>query len=139
MTRFNSETSKGYLDAISENYTILLMTIRRATLDEFWSREKGMVKGNLKMTKRLGTVAGDELGLETWLPPMVPYPLVDEVGMGLACTILRLSLRKKRHAKQLQGYYTRKGKMAWANLYTAGSLGMGEIIYSRDGRILKAK
>ena len=80
----------------------LLVTIRRDTLDEYWSREPGTVKGNLTMVKRLGKVAGYELGMETWLPPLVTYPIVYEVWMSLACTTLILSLRKGIHGEHLQ-------------------------------------
>ena len=72
----------------------LLVTIRRGTLNEFWSRETGMVKGNLTMVNMLGVVMGNELVLKTWLPTMVPFPLVDDVGMILAFTTVIYSLRK---------------------------------------------
>ena len=58
--------------------------IIRATLDVFLSRETGKEKGKLMMVKRLGKMVGGELGVETWIPPMGPYYLVDEVGMILA-------------------------------------------------------
>ena len=85
-------------DTLSENEMRLLATIRRATLDEFWSTEPGTVKGNLTMVNRLGKVAGDELGLYKWLPPMGTYPILDEVGMSLTCTTLMFYLRKGGHA-----------------------------------------
>ena len=59
-------------DVLSEKYMILLVIIRRDTLDEFLSMEPGTVKGNLTIVKRLGKVESDELRMETWLPPMVP-------------------------------------------------------------------
>ena len=59
-------------DALPEKDMRILVTTIRATLDEFWSREPGTVKGTLMMVKRLGKVAGKKLGLETWLPPMGP-------------------------------------------------------------------
>ena len=59
-------------DALSKKDMRLLAKIRRATLDTFWSRESGTVKGNLTIVKRLGKVESDELRMETWLPPMVP-------------------------------------------------------------------
>ena len=57
-----------------------MVTTKRDTLDKFWSGETETVKGTLTMVKRLGKVAGYELVLETWLTPMVTYPLVYEVG-----------------------------------------------------------
>ena len=95
-----------------------------------------MVKGNLTMVKGLGKVAGDELGLETWIPHMGPFPLVDELRIILACSTLIFSFQKGRHAGHLQWDSMRKSPMAWANIYGAVSLGMGDMIYSRGGRIL---
>ena len=83
-------------------------------------------------------MAGGELGLETWLPPMAPHLIVDEVGMSLVCIILRLSLRKGRYANQLQWESMRKGPTALANLYMSRYLGMNGTIYSRYVRILTA-
>ena len=42
-----------------------MVTIRRANLDSFYIREIVMVKGNLKMVKRLGKVVRGELVLDT--------------------------------------------------------------------------
>ena len=78
------------------------MVIRRDSLDEFCSRELGTFKINFTMVKSLGKVGGDILVLEAWLPPLGTYPLVDEVGMSLACTTLIFSFRKVRHAEHLQ-------------------------------------
>ena len=72
------------------------------------------------MVKRLGKVARDELGLDTWLPPMGPLPLVNEVGMSLACTYLLFYLRKGRHDEHLQWDLMRKATTAWANIHGEG-------------------
>ena len=80
----------------------LLVKIRRATLEELWSRETGTVKGKLTMVNMLGKVEGDELGLNTWITPLGTFPIVYEVGMILPCTNLRFSSRKGRHAEHLQ-------------------------------------
>ena len=68
---------------------ILMSTIRRVTLDEFWSRETGTVKGNLTTAKRLRNLDSEELGLDERPPLMGPYPLEYEVVTSLACTTLR--------------------------------------------------
>ena len=78
------------------------------------------------------------MGLDTWLTPMGPYPLVEEVGMVLAFTTFILSLRKGRHKEHLQWKSMRKGPRAWDNLYGSRSLVMGDKIYEWDGSILKA-
>ena len=81
-------------------------------------------------------MASDELGLEIWLTPMVPFALVYDLGMSLACTTFMFSFRNGRHAEHLQWKLMRKAPMAWANLYRAVSLGMGDRIYSRYEGIL---
>ena len=35
----------------------LVMDIRRASLDAFWSREPGTVRGNLNMLRKMGTIS----------------------------------------------------------------------------------
>ena len=61
---------------------------------------------------------------------MGTYILQDEVGMGLACMTLSISLRKRRHVGHLQWNPMQKGKMKWANLYGDETLGMGDKIYA---------
>ena len=46
-------------NALSEKYIRLLVAIRRANVDAFWSREPGKFKVNLTMVNRLGKVTGD--------------------------------------------------------------------------------
>ena len=72
--------------------------------------DPGTVKGKLTIVNRLGKVEGDELGLGTWIPPMETYPILDEVGIILACTTLISSLRKGIHSEHLQWESMRKGK-----------------------------
>ena len=121
MTSVTSETSKGGTQTHCQKKDgRLLVTIRRDTLDEIEIREPGTVKGNLMMVKRLGKMAGDELGLETWLPPMGPSPIVDELGVGLACTTLIFSLRKGRHTEHLQWDPINKAPTVQTNLYKSG-------------------
>ena len=53
-------------------------------MDAFWIREPGTVKGKFTMVNRLGKVEGGELLLGTWITPMRPYTLVDDVGVIFA-------------------------------------------------------
>ena len=71
---------RDLVSLIQEDDT-LLITIRRSSLDAFWSRGPGIVRGNITMLRRLGMVAKKELGLEYWFPPLVPYILKDNVRM----------------------------------------------------------
>ena len=52
--------------------------------------------------RNLGTMAREDLGLEDWLPPLGPYPLKYEVGVGLVCVTLRIPLRKGRYVGPLE-------------------------------------
>ena len=40
----------------SYKYEILITAIRRASLDGFWSREPGTVRGNLKIMRNMGKI-----------------------------------------------------------------------------------
>ena len=77
-------------------------TIRRATLDAFWSRESGTVRVKLTTMKKLRSMSKEELGLEDWLTPLGPYPFQYDFGMGLECTTLRLLSSKVMHAGNLK-------------------------------------
>ena len=42
----------------------LVIFIRQLSLDKFWSREPGILRGNLKIFKKMGMMDREELGLE---------------------------------------------------------------------------
>ena len=62
-----------------------MIAILWAPIEKFWSREAGTVRVDLTVLRKLGITAKEELRLEDWFPPLGPYPLKDEVGMGVAC------------------------------------------------------
>ena len=53
----------------------LVTDIRGSSLDEFWIREPGTVRGNVTMLRNIGNMAREDLGLEDWLLPLITYPL----------------------------------------------------------------
>ena len=59
------------------------------------------------MLRKMRNMAREDLELEDLLPPLGPYPLKDEVGIGVACVTLRMSLRKGRYVGHLQWDITR--------------------------------
>ena len=65
---------------------------------------------------------------------MTPYPLNEELGMGVVCVTLRLSLRKGGYVGHLHWDSMRKSPTAWDNLCGARVLGMGYTIYERYGK-----
>ena len=52
-----------------------MITIWRASLDAFWSRDPGRVSGNITIMIKMGMMAKEELGLECLFPPLGNYPL----------------------------------------------------------------
>ena len=51
-------------NSLADKYMRLMDAIRRETLDDFWSREPGTIKGNFTMVKRLRKVAREEMELD---------------------------------------------------------------------------
>ena len=79
----------------------VMVSIRRDTLDEFWIRAPVTVMGSLITMEKSRKLYREDFGLEEWLPTLGTYPLNYEVGTGLACMILRLSLRNGRNTGHL--------------------------------------
>ena len=61
----------------------------------------------------------EDLGLEGLFPPLGTYMLKGEVGMGVACVTLRLSLRKGIYVGHIKWDSMSKYPTEWANLYGA--------------------
>ena len=52
---------------------------------------------------------GDEvLGMVEGLPDMVPFPLRDEIGMGMTCYTFIMSMSKVKYTYHLQWYIMSK-------------------------------
>ena len=75
---------------VSQEDEILIISIRRESLNTFWSIEMGKVRSKLKMLRKMGMMSRKDLGLEYWFPLLGPYLLKYEVGMGVACVTLRM-------------------------------------------------
>ena len=79
---------KGCDPGIKEEFLLLLMTIRRANLDIFWSREPGTVEANRRDSRKLIKV-GAQLGLDYILPMIDSFPVGDPQGMGIDVCMLQ--------------------------------------------------
>ena len=79
----------------------LLLAIRRANLDAFWSREPKTVRANLREAMRMETAAKG-YGIACMTPPLGSFPLADSVGMKAALTVLARSLDPGRHEDFVQ-------------------------------------
>ena len=54
------------------------------------------------MLRKMLIMAKEKLGLEDWFLLLGPYPLQDEVGMGVVCVTLSSYLRKGRYVGNIQ-------------------------------------
>ena len=79
-----------------------MITIWRVSLDAFWSRYPGTVRGNITIMLNMGMMTKEELGLEGLFPPLGTYTLKREVLMEVACIILRSYIRKGGYFGHLQ-------------------------------------
>ena len=97
----------------------LLVFIRRANLDMFWSRTAGTVSGSRLGIKRI-IKESLLLGFQPSLEPLGPWPVRDDWGFGLALVTLRASLDPGRNAKTHTQYDTiRKLASSYTNHFEA--------------------
>ena len=68
----------------------------------FEGQEPVTERVNLNMLGNMGIISKEDLGLEYWFPPLVPYPLNGEVGMGVVRVTLKLSTRKGGYVGNMQ-------------------------------------
>ena len=61
-----------------------------------------MVQSYFMMLKRLLTMVNEILELVERLPNLGPFPLRDELQMGVVCLTLILSLRKEKYAGHMK-------------------------------------
>eukprot|EP00980_Cylindrotheca_fusiformis_P031013 scaffold25703_cov171-Cylindrotheca_fusiformis.AAC.2 len=94
----------------------LLIFIRQANLDAFWSREPSTVAANLSQARRL-EVMGDEVGIKSMSPAMGPFPLEDTFGMKAAYAVLRRSLDPGKTEDTVQFATARKMRSTFSNVY----------------------
>lgn len=99
--------------------TALLVAIRRASLDSFWSRETTTVNKNRGALRRLNSISNDNLGLDQVLPPLGPHPVKDAWGVGLAVAMLRKSLDPGNYSDNVQFETVRILRAAYSNLWGA--------------------
>ena len=79
-----------------------MFAILQSTLDAFWRRRTITVKNGLITLKSIYEVGYEVLGIVEGLPYMRPFPLRDEIGMGVECYALLISHRKGNYVGSLQ-------------------------------------
>eukprot|EP00536_Pseudo-nitzschia_multiseries_P017872 jgi/Psemu1/52967/gm1.52967_g len=146
-TRFKKARNRDYLMApfqcdlchfvnlkgrcpLSDNHSdqLLLMRIRRAILDSFWSLERSMVQANFSEAKRFVDTFKTFRIKEKAFPHRGPNPQVDSWGIGVACALLVCSLNKGRNPKFVQFETVRRTCSMYANLVHLCASGTGVIL-----------
>ena len=105
-----------YPNATKESDNLLLLCIRRATLDAFWARERATVEKNWREMRSL-VATGEAMGLEQPLPPRGPCPTIDDQGLNVACLMLMKTLNQGRNSRHIQFESARKVRSAVSNFY----------------------
>jgi hypothetical protein len=115
----------------NEKDQLLIICIRRAILDSFWSREPSTVIKNLYEGMK-GHLLGQRLGIETH-PQGQYYPMQDNWGMGIACMTLIRSLDPGKSAAHVQFSTIRKLRTHFSNYYHTLFGGVGINLAGDDG------
>ena len=111
---------------------VLMMCIRRANLDAFWSRETSTVEANRREGIRvLGLSA--RLGVDNPYPKCTTFPVDDSFGMLIACESLLRSLDLGVNTKTIQFETMRKLRSHYSNFYHTLPHGTGWTTIA-DGR-----
>jgi hypothetical protein len=103
-----------------------LRFIRRANLDMFWSRAEGTVRSSIGDLKQIveGSISK---GRMVPLVELEPWPVGDDVGMGIALLMLEKSIKPGRNSKHYTQFDScRSYRSATSNLYAASFLGASE-------------
>jgi hypothetical protein len=125
---------KGRKAGASVKDELVELCIRRAILDSFWSRETSTVEKNRNEMRRFLETA-DLLGINNPLPKRGPFPIGEDQGLGVACTILIRSLDAGRNAKHVQFETIRKLRSVVSNFIhtTPGGVGFSTISAGEGG------
>ncbi len=123
------------LSGLASNIRVL-KCIRCANLDAFLSREPSTVNRTLREAKR-GLAIASALGFAHLLiRPMGPFPVEDNMGMGIAIVMLQRSLDKGIHDKTIQFETVRKFRSAASNIFHASVEGQGAMTKAKDSKKL---
>lgn len=95
---------------------VLMMCIRRANLDAFWSRETATVTANRREGARVLSGSA-RLGLDQPYPDRKPFPVGDSFGMAIACQSLIRSLDAGRNTATVQFETMRKLRGHFSNFF----------------------
>jgi hypothetical protein len=103
---------------------VLLMCIRRANLDAFWSKETATVSANRREGARVLSVSA-RLGVDHPYPERHPFEVDDSFGMLIACQSLLRSLDPGKNTDTIQFETMRKLRSHYSNFYHTLPMGTG--------------
>ncbi len=88
-------------------------------LDSIWSREPSTIEKNMRTLANLISTC-ESSGFDPQLPSLGSFPLEDNMGFGVAFSMLCQSRREGKHSKKYTQFATiRKQRSAFSNLYMA--------------------
>ena len=96
----------------------MLICLRRANLDAFWSREPSTVSSNRREMDKMVKIS-EELGVDPPFVPLGPFPTMDIQGVSVAVHMLRRSLDPGKYAAYSQFETIRKFRSTYSNAYMA--------------------
>ena len=134
---FRNIQSRDPNQAVAQD-RILLSCIRRANLDAMWSREPSTVGANLREWHQATSLGRLALGIPNVMPRMGPFALKDDVGMGIAATMLWCSLDKGVRATTIQFGTMRRMRSAYSNAYNASPEMSGSAVMAHETRRIYA-
>jgi hypothetical protein len=112
---------------------LVLVCVRRASLDSLWARERSTVKSNLLEGVRYLSICRS-MGLEEEAyPARGLFPCADIWGMRVACAILMRSMDKGKNAVTIQYETMRKLRSHIANFVHTCPGGIGARFMGEEG------
>jgi hypothetical protein len=108
--------NRRYPVATCQKDKFLLVLIRVASIDVFWSVEPSTVATNLSQVRRMEAI-GEVCGMDFMSPPLGPFPIDDTFGMKAACVLFQRSLDPGKTERFIQFSTARKIRSAYSNVY----------------------
>jgi hypothetical protein len=100
----------------SQKDKFLLVLIRVASIDAFWSVEPSTVATNLSQARRMEAI-GEECGMDSISPPLGPFLIENTFRMKAACVLLQRSLDSGKTERFIQFSTARKIGSTYSNVY----------------------
>lgn len=123
--------------ALGSHFSFSRKCIRRTSLDAIWSREPSTVRSVLDKGKKGLAIATALWFAHSLFRPWGPFPVIDNMGMGVAVGMLQHSLHKGRYNHTLQYKTICKFQAAASNIFHSLVDSQGAIVMVKDTRKLQ--